>query len=344
MKLYSVKVQILWVFIFCTLIGLFLSAINQNNEYGMLLPNLGISYCIGYCVWSINHILERNNWFSSDVIRATIAIILGAIVGGLLGSYLFLYLLFDSTAHFVYSELFRTLLLGIFFGLVSLYLVYSQRLMFQRREQLVAEKQKLAEQNEQLAQSRLQNLQAKIEPHFLFNTLANIYSRIDKQPEEAKLMMDKLSSILRYRLKTNENMVDLAQEIQLIEDYLQIQQMRLGERLEYELEQQLEHINCQIPPLLIQPLVENAVTHGIEPSIAGGKIELTVTQSENSVQISVLDNGVGLGNSQRNGNGNGLALKNIKERLKTLYDNNAKLELSEDPNGKTKSTIEIPVE
>ncbi len=334
-----IPVQLLIVFLICTFIGLFLAAITFDTEINSLKINLGISYCIGFSSWLFETVLFRSGFIRTFMPRIMIAVILGSIVGGYIGSTLFLSEMEQQLN--MDEQYVRIIILGLFFSGFAFYLIYSQLSLYQRREQLADEKRKRAEQQQLLIQSQLQNLQAQIEPHFLFNTLANIHSRIESNPKDARIMLEHLTQLIRARLNNHNEKQHLEEEISIVEHYLAIQSLRLGDRLKYQLTLPNDLKQIVIPPLLIQPLVENAITHGIEPMVEGGKVTMVIKVVEKKIKIIVSDNGVGFGNSRRQGTG--LALKNIKSRLETIYGNNASLELTENSVGESEAIITIPI-
>ncbi|WP_407333508.1 sensor histidine kinase [Enterovibrio sp. 27052020O] len=183
-----------------------------------------------------------------------------------------------------------------------------------------------AEQEKALINSQLRNLQGQMEPHFLFNTLANIQILIDTDANKAKTLLGKITDLLRASLKQQrKDTITLSDEIKLLDSYLAIQQIRLSERMAYSISLD-ESISPQtlIPPFLIQPAVENAVIHGIEPSIKGGHINLHFYRDGNIVTVEVSDNGIGFNEASK---GNGLSMKNVRQRLSALYGEHGKLEL-----------------
>ncbi|MDH4275005.1 MAG: histidine kinase, partial [Gammaproteobacteria bacterium] len=173
-----------------------------------------------------------------------------------------------------------------------------------------------------IAESKL--IQAQIEPHFLFNTLANISSLIDVNVARAKDMLGKLDNYLRTILtRTRAGDTTLAQEISLLEAYLAIMQIRMGERLIFRIEIPDALRACKLPPLLLQPLVENALRHGLEPKPGGGEIIIDGKRVQDNLVLEVRDNGVGLAQHWRAGTG----LSNVRERVRRLYGAKGKLEI-----------------
>lgn len=189
--------------------------------------------------------------------------------------------------------------------------------------------------------TQLRMLQAQIEPHFLFNTLANVISLIDGDPKSAKRMLQHLTSSLRLALeRSREDISTLEQEAEMLRDYLSIFKMRLGSRLDFSMDIPEELLKLSFPPMLLQPLVENAVKHGIEPKIEGGRIEVRAERTNGLLRLTVSDTGLGLSGPM---NANGLGLENVRARLHALYNVGAGLVLEENiPCGAT-ATIEVPL-
>jgi len=200
-------------------------------------------------------------------------------------------------------------------------------------------KQRIAAAERAAMQADLRALQAQIEPHFLFNTLANVTSLIHTKPDDAKHMLEEFIAYLRASLATTrEAETTLAKEFQLMQSFLAILQIRMGDRLQIQVDLPQALSNVLMPPMLIQPLVENALKHGLEPKIEGGLISLVAQQREGMVHIIVADTGLGF----RDSKSNGIGLKNVRERLEKLYDGKAALSIEDNIPYGTKITIAIP--
>ncbi len=224
----------------------------------------------------------------------------------------------------------------VLFGIM--YFMITGQSMHNIRERVKAEKSLLEQQKQNLQYEKdlveieLLALQSQIEPHFLFNTLANIQALISKSPKSAKQMLTQFTDLLRHSLaRTRSKETNIGMELDIIEKYLSIQQYRLGERLQYDIDCNEEDRQILIAPLLVQPLVENAVIHGIEPAIEGGKVTISVVRKNNSVEIKIADTGQGFSEKTQ---GHGIGLTNVRNRLKALYGGKANLSITEqDPNG-----------
>lgn len=196
-------------------------------------------------------------------------------------------------------------------------------------------------------ESQLRLLQAQIEPHFLFNTLANVHALVDVAPEQAKQMLGAFTDYLRASLGTlRRDLVPLADELALAEAYLRVQQVRMEDRLQWQVEADANARSALLPPLLLQPLVENAVVHGLEPSVNGGTVRLLARVQGQQLLLEVRDDGRGLNAPRRAGTrpgGNGLAMQNLRERLQTRYGASATLQ-AEDTQPGTLARITLPLE
>jgi hypothetical protein len=222
-------------------------------------------------------------------------------------------------------DLVRTLVVTLFAGIAATW-------YFVNRERVAK-----AERGE--AEARLKLLQAQIEPHFLFNTLANLDSLIGRDPDRACQMLGHLNEYLRATLDTTRRASGtLAQEFAIARGYLQIVSVRMGPRLAFSLSLPDELKTVQVPPMLLQPLVENAVKHGLEPKVEGGRIDVSASKEQNFIEIRVKD--TGLGNSSTKGTGVGLA--NIRERLAATYGPRARLSIEPNETKGVTATVAIP--
>ena len=205
---------------------------------------------------------------------------------------------------------------------------------------------KLEEQKRLLLEARLDALQRQINPHFLFNTLNSIASLVRLKPEMARQMTVKLANILRALLKDHDTYVPLRDELSFTDDYLDIEVVRFGsEKLRVEKEIDPRTLSVLVPSILLQPLIENSIKHGLEPRLNGGTVTLRSRLEGNRVLIEVADDGVGMGNrptSALRPTGAGIGMKNVQERLEVLYGNLARFEVVSNPGRGTLVSIELP--
>lgn len=177
------------------------------------------------------------------------------------------------------------------------------------------------------ALAQLVELQSRIRPHFLFNTLNSAIALVRIEPDKAELMLEDLSELFRVALADSQAAVSLAEEIELARRYLDIEQMRFGERLRIRWELDAAAGKAKLPPLLLQPLVENAVRHGVEPNDTGGELLISTALRGDEVEVKVVNS---VGAPARTA-GHGLALRNVRQRLRLMHDVAARFELSPAP-------------
>jgi two-component system LytT family sensor kinase len=205
---------------------------------------------------------------------------------------------------------------------------------------------KLEEQKRLLLEARLDALQRQINPHFLFNTLNSIASLVRVKPEMARQMTVKLANILRALLKDHDTYVPLSDELSFTDDYLDIEVVRFGaDKLRVEKEIDPRTLAVLVPSILLQPLIENSIKHGLEPRLKGGTVTLRSRLEGDRVLIEVADDGVGMGNKPASAlrrTGAGIGMKNVRERLEVLYGNQAHFTVVSNPGRGTLVSIEIP--
>ena len=211
--------------------------------------------------------------------------------------------------------------------------------------------QKLEEQGRLLMEARLDALQRQINPHFLFNTLNSITSLVRSEPELAREMIVKLASILRMLLKEREAFVPFREELEFTDDYLGIEVVRFGEKLQVVKEIAEDTLDVVVPSMLLQPLIENSIKHGLEPRISGGTVTLRSRIVGEKLLVEVEDDGVGMA-PERNGPspvsglerpGTGIGMKNVRERMEVLYGSAATLEVVSRPGRGTRVTLLMPI-
>ena len=196
----------------------------------------------------------------------------------------------------------------------------------------------------QLAKAQLQALKNQLQPHFLFNTLHSISSLMLTDPHAADRMMTRLSDLLRMILDdAGTQITTLSRELEFVNCYLEIEKVRFEERLSVLLDIAPDTLDALVPHLLLQPLVDNAVKHGVSRRSEGGEIRIASAARNGELQISVADNGAGLGTTDASWT-HGLGLRATRERLETLYGQNQSLELQSPPEGGVTVQIHIPLQ
>jgi hypothetical protein len=197
----------------------------------------------------------------------------------------------------------------------------------------------------QVIEARMAAMQAQVEPHFLFNTLASIDHLIETDPPRASKMQKNLIALLRASMPTMREANaqatrDLGRELAVIRPYLEILKVRMEERLQTEVRVSDGLLSAEFPPMMLQSLVENAIKHGLEPKAEGGSLTVGAEIVHGKLAVTVADTGLGFGKAATAGTGIGLA--NIRERLQLLYGNKASLTVAENPGGGTLVTITVP--
>ena len=195
-----------------------------------------------------------------------------------------------------------------------------------------------------LLKARMDALSSQINPHFLFNTLNTVSSLVRMDPDSARGVVLKLSNILRRLLRRHETFVPLREELQFIDDYLDIEVARFGkDNLDIVKEIEESALEAFIPSMLLQPIVENSLKHGLSPKLGGGKIQLRAVQRDGRLQIEIEDNGVGISEEKMpHVYVEGIGLSNVRERLRVLYGTDFHLDMQSRPGEGTLIRIEVP--
>jgi sensor histidine kinase YesM len=300
---------------------------------GGYLFNLRYCLAIGLSITLSSHFLMK--WRNAQNIHwqtSLAAILIGTTVGIIIGT------LANGINPVSLIEKYPGLLLALL--VVSLicgpaisYFFHSQAAMSEAAAALRQEELERISYEQRLTEANFKILQAQIEPHFLFNTLSNVLSLIQTQPEKAGQMLSDFTAYLRASLQqTRCDRIRLEDELATVRSFLDIMAVRMGNRLSYRIEIQPELLSVQVPPLLLQPLVENAVEHGIDPKPEGGDIIIIAYLAADMLQIEVSDSGDGITSSSPVGVG----MNNIRERLNLLYNGEASFQvLPNSPHGTT---------
>ncbi|MEQ1534166.1 MAG: histidine kinase [Sideroxydans sp.] len=327
----NVFISTLVSILFNTAIAGLLTVISFEESFWI---NFVFSQCIGLSIYAVNstvicHISDKRWRLATLVFTFPGSIMFGVTLAAWL----------TGAGDWSDPKAWVAVVIGLFFGGIGSITYF----LSQRVEQLDAEvKQRRMnemESEKRQMEAQLKMLQAQIEPHFLFNTLANASSLIDSDPALAKKLLERLNDWLRIALvRARSDSATLGDELEMLENYLQILKIRFGERLHWFTDVEGEARNMSFPPMLLQPLVENAVRHGIEPKIGGGEIIIRATLVEEVLRIEVSDTGVGL----LNNDGAGTGLANVRARLATLFGERGRLTLEGNVNGGVTAMLELP--
>jgi sensor histidine kinase YesM len=341
------KYQFVRTFIFCLIITVVIAAgltfADPPNYLGYLISSFIYSMCIGFTIHTFI-ILLYPRISALPIFFRLVSLLLLFLTGGIIGTGISTEI---HTIIFKYSFTIRdyihllyfNLLLSIIFGSIAV-LYFTLKANAERMASKLKEKELNEERLTRLkVKAELEALQAKINPHFLFNTLNSIASLISENPKAAESTVEKLSELFRYTLKdADKSTVTLSEELEIVRTYLEIEKVRFGDRLKYTINYDGSIMDLKIPALLIQPLVENSIKHGIAKDIQGGTILVDVQKIENKCRILVQDNGEGF---QTTNTENGFGLRSIQERLNYMYADKAGLEIIQ--NNPTQIVITIPL-
>ena len=363
----------LQVMAFCLAISALQYAFRPERPYEVPLL---YSVLIGGFTWAI--IDFGRHFFASSAERGwpqgaagialpLVGILLGYGVGITLADAWFGWSSWDANAR---PQLRVSLLISAVSGLAATYFFYargkSAYLIVKIAEagQLAAQAGRVAAQAQQhAAESKLKLLETQLEPHMLFNTLANLRALISTEPQQAQVMMDHLINYLRATLKASRaTLHPLQTEFDRLRDYLELMAVRMGPRLHYTLDLPPELANESVPTLLLQPLVENSIRHGLEPKLEGGSITVQARRSGGSITLEVIDTGVGMGAlgaaagtedaqgtqhaahivGDTHGASSGFGLAQVRERLATAYGTDGTINIIANYEYGTRATVIFP--
>ena len=263
--------------------------------------------------------------------------VLGYTVGNALGNWI---TGFDNPSLIGVSSVRQALALLV----ISLIPSVGATYFFYSRGRLASSEAAAQTAQRQAAEHQLKLLESQLEPHMLFNTLANLRVLIGLDPPRAQAMLDRLIAFLRATLEASRaGSHPLSREFARIADYLELMKIRMGDRLQMQLDLPAELADHPMPPLLLQPLVENAIKHGLEPHLSGGRLVVSASREGDMLVLRVRDTGMGLTTST--GDGTRFGLQQVRERLATLHGTRASLELTAaaDENGGTLATVKLPL-
>ena len=335
----------------CLGVAVFLSAVFGDS----LLVNLVYSLCIGLTIqflieggrygmaaWLRQRHPQRDEaqsnwpgwWVMAPwvVVCASAGYWIGAVLGDAFTGHRHAPRIFTGNPRTVLVILFVTISVSA----ATTYFFYSRGRMAAMQGQAEAARRAAAE-------NQLKLLESQLEPHMLFNTLANLRVLIGVDPPRAQAMLDHLIAFLRATLKASRTgSHSLADEFERIADYLALMQVRMGARLQVALTLPDMLRDLPVPALLLQPLVENAILHGLEPKIEGGRIEVTARRQGRQLLLWVRDTGVGLAPAARSG-GTGFGTAQVRERLAALFGGRAALTLAAGAEGGVLAQISLPL-
>ena len=333
----NIIMDFFYTIVICTAIALVLAMINPSTGF---FVDLIISQSFGITIYSMIFLMFRvfkPRQRLTLILVIFIAVSCGSIIGLSIGLFI-LDKMFSITMNLPMKHLLQIILSAIIFSSAFLYFFISKSRLRLRNEMIEQERiKRMAVEKESLL-ANLRMLQAQIEPHFLFNTLSNILSLIDTQPAKGKSMLLDLTKYLRNSLsRTLPGKNTLDQEISMLRAYLNIQKIRMDERLNFIIDVPENLRQLSFPPMLLQPLVENAIKHGLEPKVDGGKILIRAAEENSILRIEVADTGMGFSDFNKSGVG----IANVRERLALLFGEKGRLMIEENMPHGVRATIEV---
>jgi sensor histidine kinase YesM len=314
----------------------------RKSDPGDLLVVFFLCIITGLCNYTIVKIaiiFIQSKPTKSNYFLQAFLLLMGAFCGSAL-SFLFYHTIEGNNAGNVPKTVFfYSFIFGAFFYGGLLYYYNSKRILQDSERKANEEKIKRLTLEKETALTTLKVLQAQIEPHFLFNTLSNIISLLEIDIKKSKKMLLDLNDYLRTSLQiTRKEIISLEQELSLVGRYLDIFKVRMGKRLIYKIERIGDCSKISFPPMIIQPLVENAILYGLEPKKDGGHINIRCETDQYHLKITVSDSGMGVG---KNNNMMGIGLNNISKRLNNIYGDQATLTLTDNEPSGLKAIIEV---
>jgi sensor histidine kinase YesM len=339
--------QILLVNLAATIVAIFLSGFPMDLQRTLSLKNLLSSFVYSNCIGTliglavvfgvprflgdstlVRFIKIPTIIFIATIIGVTIAETILSILGISSWNQVFP----PPQENFVFS-----LIIAFIFGFSIFFYEFSQARLARTEEEL--RQKELAEANARAlaTEAQLASLESRIHPHFLFNTLNSIAALIRENPVLAEKMVEKLSALLRYSLDSNaRSLVTLAQELKITRDYLEIEKVRFGDRLNYKIDTEEGFSETKLPPLALQTLVENSIKHVAARRSEETEICISVTDNKGFLKIEVRDSGKGFSEAEiKNGHG----LENLQRRLETIFDNTAQLKITKNGAGGSVSLV-----
>jgi len=340
--------------VLCTAIAVLLSTLH-GGAFG---PHLVYSFAIGICCWAIVDGTRLLYAWLTDRFRVARqlpcdpagfsgwrgvvpAVLLAVMIGPLLGTAIADRLTGRVSPSLFEFDTMNTRMTVVITIIASIAAVFVLSLM----ERLSSARALAEAAQRQAAENQLRLLQSQLEPHMLFNTLANLRVLIGIDPPRAQALLDRMIAFLRATLNASRvGAHPLAAEFERLADYLALMDVRMGPRLQVRLDLPAELKALPVPPLLLQPLVENAIKHGLEPKVEGGRIEVSARRDGATLVLAVRDTGIGLQGS-RSADGSGFGLVQVRERLATLYGPQAALTLAGAPDaaGGMLATVRLPI-
>jgi hypothetical protein len=335
----------LQVLAFCCVVAVLTTAIWPRRTY---LIQVGYALSVGFTIWIVvefgRYLFDKRHCHTDDsgghgwpkgwrgILLSAVGIGCGFLFGGRVAD-LFLG---DGVAPSPQDNTIN-LVITVVAGMVASFYFHTRG-----RAAALAAQINAAERD--ASEAKLKLLETQLEPHMLFNTLANLRALIATDPPRAVAMLDHLDSYLRVTLAGSRSIAHpLSAEFERLGDYLELMSVRMGPRLRYTLDLPVELREVQVPPLMLQPLVENSIRHGLEPQVEGGEIDVRARRDGARLVIEVRDTGAGVDAEAVSSDSGGFGLAQVRERLATVYGTRSTMDLSPMAGGGTCAAITFPL-
>jgi len=338
-----------WVFLVATFLGLFSTAqayrlttlnprarVQDLDLWSLLVLNLMLWYVPALLTGTIFSVAERfrldsDRWLRALATHAAAVFLFSLIhLAGMMGvRYVLMSEIRELPRESWFSLLQRDYLHNLDWALMTYAAIVGLSYAIAYYQEAQARAIRAAHLETSLVEARLKSLEAQLHPHFLFNTLHAISALVHANPEAADRMISRLSDLLRLTFdRSGAASVPLDEELDFLHKYLEIEQTRFQDRLSVRFDIDPDALDAEVPRLILQPLVENAIKHGIAPRMGRGLVEITARRQEDGVWLEVKDNGVGLSVNARERFDRGVGLSNTRARLECLYGDRHRLEFS----------------
>lgn len=350
--------DLVYTFLFNTLMGLLFVALGlmfsddltvaRILESRFILRQLVIAQCIGFTIYTLISVVDATvlRGRACSPLTRWVTFTVTSLLGAYIGYWIATFALGISQSR---AELLTWRGAMSVFGVAMIITLVLAAIFIPRERAARAEARaaldaaRVSEAEREATLARMQLLEAQVEPHFLYNTLAHVMSLVDTEPSLARRMLHRLIDLLRATAVAGQQVGTIHSQTTLLHAYLDLVALRMGKRLAWTIEVEPGLANVPIAPMLLQPVVENAIKHGVEPKIEGGRVDVRVQRRGERIVLTVADTGLGVAPT-RDSRSTGIGLANLRARLAALHGDAASLELADNVPQGTVVTIELPAE
>ncbi len=327
-----------------TLLGL---VFLQSNLWRLFEVNFVFAQCIGYAIHGLFVVADRalSTAFRGGAAMRWVYYLVIPVLGVLFGYWLAttaLELTAVRAQIFTLRGVLSIAAVAIVIMLVLIAIFIPRERAAQAQLQAARDEARAVAAEKEATLARMQLLEAQVEPHFLYNTLAHVVSLVDAEPATAKRMLDRLIVLLRATASSVNGRSTLGAQADLLRAYLELIALRMGARLAWAIDVPRDLASLPVPPMLLQPVAENAIKHGLEPKIDGGRIDVTARREGDQLVLVVADSGLGV-NAMRRADSTGLGLPNLRARLAALYGQAGKVTIMDNQPTGTRVNISFPI-